>query len=84
MTGIYFAFPGPFNALIEAFTAQGTETPTSMFLEDVLAWVVQLHFGRSFGPGIMVTWAVLGLVPCLLFITGVVMWWNRVLRTTRA
>jgi uncharacterized iron-regulated membrane protein len=25
-------------------------------------------------------WAFVGLVPALMFVTGVVMWWNRVLR----
>jgi uncharacterized iron-regulated membrane protein len=82
ITGIYFAFPAPFNALTEAFTAQGAETANSLFLEDVVSWLVRVHFGRSFGVGIQVAWALLGLVPGVLFITGVVMWWHRVVRAT--
>jgi hypothetical protein len=28
----------------------------------------------------MHVWAVLGVVPALMFITGAIMWWHRVLR----
>jgi uncharacterized iron-regulated membrane protein len=76
ITGVYFAFPAPFNALTEAFTAHGAETANSLFLEDAIAWLVRAHFGRSFGPGMEVAWALLGLVPCALFVTGVLMWWR--------
>jgi len=79
-TGVYFAFPAPFNALLDLFSAQGVDTAASRFLEDAFAWLVRVHFGRSFGRGIEVTWAILGLVPCGLFITGVLMWCNRVVR----
>jgi uncharacterized iron-regulated membrane protein len=82
ITGIYFAFPAPFNALTEAFTAHGAETANSLSLEDAISWLVQVHFGRSFGLGVEGAWALLGLVPCVLFITGVVMWWHRVVRAT--
>lgn len=84
ITGVYFAFPAPFNALTEAFTAQGAETANSLRVEDAISWLVRLHFGRSFGVWIEVTWALLGLVPCGLLITGLVMWWHRVVRPTLA
>ena len=48
--------------------------------DDAIAWLVRLHFGRAYGPYIETLWVVLGLVPCALFITGALMWWNRVLR----
>ncbi len=64
LTGIYFAFPDPFNVLGD----------------DAIAWLVRLHFGRAFGPAIEALWVVLGLVPCGLVITGTLMWWNRVMR----
>jgi hypothetical protein len=28
-------------------------------------------------------WAVIGLVPALMFVTGVIMWWSRVVRRRR-
>lgn len=64
VTGLYFAFPGAFSALAD----------------DVIASLVRLHFGRAYGPYIEVLWVILGLVPCGLFITGVLMWWHRVWR----
>jgi uncharacterized iron-regulated membrane protein len=82
VTGIYFAFPAPFNALTEAFTAHGLETTASLRVEDAISWLVRLHFGRSFGVWIEVAWALLGLVPCGLLITGLLMWWHRVVRPT--
>ncbi len=46
----------------------------------VLQWLSRLHFGRFGGWPIKALWTVLGLIPLLLFITGALMWWNRVLR----
>ena len=50
------------------------------------------HFGRVQGIGIpcrgpglcdqttKAIWAVFGLAPAAMFVTGAIMWWNRVLR----
>jgi uncharacterized iron-regulated membrane protein len=38
-----------------------------------------LHFGNFGGLGIRILWAAIGLTPPLLFLTGALMWWNRVL-----
>jgi uncharacterized iron-regulated membrane protein len=46
----------------------------------LLAWMGPLHFGNFGGVAVKVLWVVLGLTPALLFVTGSVMWWNRVLR----
>jgi uncharacterized iron-regulated membrane protein len=79
-TGIYFAFPHPFNALIEYFTVNGVDTPASRAIDDTIAWLVRLHFGRAYGVGMKVIWAILGLAPIALFVTGALMWWHRVVR----
>lgn len=68
-TGIYFAFPDRFSALLS---------------DDAIAGLVRLHFGRAYGPIIETLWVILGLVPCALFITGALMWWNRVMRSAVA
>jgi uncharacterized iron-regulated membrane protein len=81
--GIYFAFPDPFNALADAFKAGEDETPASFFVQDALAVLARLHFGRAYGLTIKILWGVLGLVPCVLFVTGVLMWWWRVVRWPR-
>jgi uncharacterized iron-regulated membrane protein len=64
LTGLYFAFPSAFNAVPD----------------DAIADLVRLHFGRAYGPLVAALWVILGLVPCALFITGVLMWWYRVWR----
>ena len=38
-----------------------------------------LHFGNFAGLGTRIVWAFFGLTPVVLFITGAIMWWNRVL-----
>jgi uncharacterized iron-regulated membrane protein len=38
-----------------------------------------MHFGNFGGMPIRIAWAAIGLIPPLLFITGALMWWNRVL-----
>jgi uncharacterized iron-regulated membrane protein len=48
--------------------------------DTVLAWIPVLHFG-TFGGGavVYVAWMLLGLTPVLLGVSGLLMWWNRVL-----
>ncbi len=81
--GIYFAFPEPFNALAEALQAGEEETASSLLVQDSLAVLARLHFGRAYGLSIKILWTILGLLPCVLTITGLVMWWWRVIRRPR-
>ncbi|HEX5046152.1 MAG TPA: PepSY-associated TM helix domain-containing protein [Gammaproteobacteria bacterium] len=46
----------------------------------VMAWVGTLHTGSFGGWPVKIPWFVLGLAPPLLVVTGVLMWWNRVVR----
>lgn len=46
----------------------------------VMAWLAPLHVGSFGGLGIRIAWAVLGLAPPLLFVTGFVMWGLRVVK----
>jgi len=46
----------------------------------VMAWVAPLHVGNFAGNGIRVAWLIFGLAPPLLFATGFMMWWTRVVR----
>jgi uncharacterized iron-regulated membrane protein len=43
-----------------------------------LRWFYYLHFGNFAGVKTKGLWVVLGLLPPVLFITGAIMWWNRV------
>jgi uncharacterized iron-regulated membrane protein len=50
-----------------------------------LRWFYYLHFGNFGGWQGKALWVVLGLAPPFLFVTGALMWWNRVLsREARA
>ena len=52
--------------------------------DTVLYWFTTLHFGRFGGWSTKLIWTVVGLVPPVMFVTGLVMWWNRVVRPARA
>ena len=45
-----------------------------------MAWVAPLHVGNFAGNAVRVVWLVLGLSPAVLFVTGFIMWWTRVVR----
>jgi uncharacterized iron-regulated membrane protein len=47
--------------------------------DKVIQWMYYLHFGNFAGWKVKAIWTAFGLVPVLLFFTGVIMWWNRVL-----
>jgi uncharacterized iron-regulated membrane protein len=81
--GIYFAFPEPFNELADALQEGEEETAGSLFVQDALAVLARLHFGRAYGLSVKILWGVLGLVPVILLVTGVLMWWWRVVRRPR-
>jgi uncharacterized iron-regulated membrane protein len=57
------------------------ETTTERSAGDVImAWVAPLHVGNFAGNGIRAAWLILGLSPPLMFVTGFIMWWTRVVR----
>lgn len=45
----------------------------------IIRFMTLLHYGMFGGTFTRVLYIVLGLVPLVLFGTGVAMWWNRVL-----
>jgi uncharacterized iron-regulated membrane protein len=46
--------------------------------DQIIRWFSYLHFGNFGGwPG-KALWVLIGLAPGFLFVTGVLMWWNRV------
>ena len=44
----------------------------------VMALVGPVHFGNFGGPGVRLVWLVIGLAPAVLGVTGLVLWWTRV------
>jgi uncharacterized iron-regulated membrane protein len=49
------------------------------FGDQVIRTLFGAHFGNFAGLKTRILWAALGLAPPFLFITGALMWWNRVL-----
>ena len=78
LTAIYFAFPDVFEATIDYFDSDKTDQTRPG--EWLLLLLVKLHFGRFGGLGVRVLWVLLGLVPAILFATGFIVWWTRVIR----
>ncbi len=66
LTGIYFAFPDPFIATVDYLQPAANYEGTRSG-DAFIAWMVRMHFGRYGGPAVM-------------FVTGSIMWWKRVLR----
>jgi uncharacterized iron-regulated membrane protein len=92
VSGAYLGNPERFQDLadrIEPLTAANARTRTG---DQVIYWLAYLHVGRingiglpCSGPGLCdsttkLIWAVFGLAPAGMFVTGAMMWWNRVVR----
>ena len=80
-TGIYLAFPEPFAAVFDYIEPLDEETFDPRVGDTVLYWFAYLHFGRFGGWSTKLAWALIGLIPPVMFVTGAVMWWNRVIRS---
>ena len=91
VTGAYLSFPALFSAVVDYLEPFDPTNPVDRIGDRVMYWLAFLHFGRLGGRGIpgceavcnevaKATWALIGIVPTALFVTGTVMWWNRVLR----
>jgi uncharacterized iron-regulated membrane protein len=77
VSGIYLGIPEPFAYTVDAISRPDT---TDRLGDTVLLWLTWLHFGRWRSGLLKGVWAAVGLAPALMFITGLVMWWNRALR----
>src|SRR5438105_8679914 len=82
VSGIYLVFPHPFSALVDVLQPPDPVSLVPRRGDLALEWLAKLHFGRFAGIKTKWTWAILGVIPPVLFITGAVMWWNRVLSRT--
>jgi uncharacterized iron-regulated membrane protein len=72
---VYFYFDQFTGELLYQWDRAG-ETPGDV----VMSWLGYLHVGSFGGMFVKVLWVIFGLAPPFLFITGAIMWWNRVLR----
>ena len=72
--------------------SDGDANVDGRFVDQFAYWLAYLHVGRvngiglpCHGPGLCdqatkFVWAFFGLAPAGLFVTGAIMWWNRVVR----
>jgi uncharacterized iron-regulated membrane protein len=80
ISGLYLSIPESFNAVVDFFEPMKEPSKTIRFGDQVLFWLSRLHFGRFAGLQVEIMWTIFGLMPAVLFVTGTLMWWNRVLR----
>jgi uncharacterized iron-regulated membrane protein len=80
LSGIYLSIPSVFNAAVDWFEPLNVSSRTLRFGDKLLYWLAQAHFGRFAGVGVKILWTLVGLVPAVLFVTGALMWWARVLK----
>jgi uncharacterized iron-regulated membrane protein len=80
ISGFYLGVPEPFSNFVDSISDPDAilgERPGDI----VLTWLTRLHFGRwRTMPWLKAVWALVGLMPAVMLVTGVIMWWNRVLR----
>lgn len=91
VTGAYLSLPDTFTALFDAVEPMDEANPVERVVDRIAYWLAYLHFGRLGGRGIpgcgrglcdsttKAVWAAAAVAPTLMAVTGLVMWWNRVL-----
>ena len=92
VSGIYLGFPDQVQDLADRIQPLTAANMRTRIVDRIIYWMAYLHFGRICGIGIpcrgpglcdqatKATWAFFGLMPAVMFVTGLLMWWNRVLR----
>jgi uncharacterized iron-regulated membrane protein len=85
ISGIYLAMPTPFMQVVNSvFGPQPDELQNVRVIDTIIEWLVRLHFGRWRSHTLKVVWVIIGLLPAAMFVTGAIMWWNRVVKKPRA
>jgi uncharacterized iron-regulated membrane protein len=92
LSGIYLGNAQYFQDLADRLDPPTATYAGDRFIDQAIYWLAYLHFGRINGIGIpcrgpglcdqatKLVWALFGLAPAAMFVTGTVMWWNRVVR----
>jgi uncharacterized iron-regulated membrane protein len=80
VTGSYLSFPSLWTAAIDAIRPAVPNSSEQSLADVITAWLSRIHFGRAYGTWVKWLYTILGLAPAALFVTGAIMWWNRVLQ----
>lgn len=75
LTAIYFAFPQPFDFIIDAMDKDLDDFDRP---DRWLRFLIDLHFGRFRGSWLAYVWIFLGLLPAVLFFSGFIVWYRRI------
>jgi uncharacterized iron-regulated membrane protein len=78
VTGVYLTFPEPISDFADILEPPTDANGGRRIVDTVMFWLARVHFGRFGGWSTKLIWAVFGLAPAFLFVTGAIMWWNRV------
>jgi uncharacterized iron-regulated membrane protein len=88
-TGFYIVFQESFTPLVDYFFPYNEQTFEPRAIDEVLLWLSRVHFGRfrqlpdQLTLALKIAWVIIGLAPAVLFMTGALMWFNRVVRGRR-
>lgn len=80
ISGIYLSIPSVFNAAVDYLEPLNANSRSLRLGDQGLYWLAQAHFGRFAGISVKIAWTILGLAPAALFLTGLLMWWKRVVK----
>jgi len=92
LSGVYLVIPDQLQDVADWFEPLTRQNAGLRIGDRVIYWLAYLHFGRINGIGIPCSgpglcdqttkaiWAIFGLAPAAMFVTGTILWWNRVLR----
>ena len=78
VSGIYLSIPSAFNSAVDYLEPLNASSRSLRFGDQVLYWLAQAHFGRFAGVWVKIIWTIFGLAQAVLFVTGLLMWWKRV------
>jgi uncharacterized iron-regulated membrane protein len=84
LSGIYLSMPSASMDVVNFFFGpQPDQLQNVRIVDTVIEWMVRLHFGRWRSHTLKAVWVIIGLIPAAMFVTGFIMWWNRVVRKPR-
>jgi len=81
ISALYFVFPSPFDRLIDALDNDLNDFDRP---DAALQLMTKIHLARFESDWLRMLWAVLGMLPVVMFVTGFVLWWRRVIRSSKA
>jgi uncharacterized iron-regulated membrane protein len=92
LSGVYLSMPEKIQDFADWLEPATAANAGVRIGDRIIYWLAFLHFGRingigipCHGPGVCdqttkAVWAAFGFAPAAMFVTGAILWWNRVVR----